>query len=46
MQSQAALPLMPSPAGLHHNDRHHYRHHYRPQADRLPRWLRRVWAWF
>jgi hypothetical protein len=22
------------------------RQHYRPQADRLPRWLHRVWAWF
>lgn len=27
--------------------RQHYRpQHYRPQADRLPRWLHRVWAWF
>lgn len=32
---------MPStPFGLH------YRLHYRPTPDRLPRWLRRVWAWF
>lgn len=23
-----------------------YRLHYQPRADRLPRWLHRVWAWF
>jgi hypothetical protein len=22
------------------------RHHYRPEPDRLPRWLRRLWIWF
>jgi hypothetical protein len=22
------------------------RHHYRPEPDRLPRWLRRLWVWF
>jgi hypothetical protein len=41
---------MRSPALLQPNPRHpnrlQYRHHYSPQADRLPRWLHRVWAWF
>lgn len=23
-----------------------FRLHYQPRADRLPRWLHRVWAWF
>jgi hypothetical protein len=22
------------------------RYHYQPTADRVPRWIRRVWAWF
>jgi len=22
------------------------RQHYRPEADRLPAWLRRIWLWF
>jgi hypothetical protein len=26
--------------------RQQYRKHYRPEADRVPRWLRRVWLWF
>ncbi len=33
----------------HHRQHHRQQHrpqHYRPQADRLPRWLHRVWAWF
>ena len=38
---------MRSPALLQPNLRHPYRRqHYSPQADRLPRWLHRVWAWF
>jgi hypothetical protein len=23
-----------------------YRYHYRPAADRVPSWIRRLWAWF
>ncbi len=23
-----------------------FRTHYEPKADRVPRWLRRLWAWF
>jgi hypothetical protein len=23
-----------------------YRHHYEPKADRVPRWMWRVWCWF
>jgi hypothetical protein len=23
-----------------------FRHHYQPKADRIPTWLRRLWAWF
>lgn len=26
--------------------RQQFRQHWSPQADRLPRWLHRVWAWF
>lgn len=26
--------------------RQDFRQHWNPQADRLPRWLHRVWAWF
>jgi hypothetical protein len=22
------------------------RYHYQPKADRVPRWMRRVWCWF
>ena len=45
---------MPSPAHLeaplqahpHANLRLQHRQHCNPKADRLPRWLHRVWAWF
>jgi hypothetical protein len=29
-----------------HQQAMNLRQHYRPQADRLPRWLHRMWAWF
>ncbi len=45
MQSPALQQL-----NLRHLTRQHFRQHYRqhcsPQADRLPHWLHRVWAWF
>lgn len=25
---------------------HTLRQHYRPEAERLPNWLRRLWLWF
>jgi len=28
---------------MHH---HTLRQHYRPEAERLPNWLRRLWLWF
>lgn len=40
MSTQALHPRMPQ------NQRQAYRQLCSPGADRLPAWLRRVWAWF
>ncbi len=44
MSSPALHPQTHQP--LRPQFRQQFRQHWSPQADRLPRWLHRVWAWF
>lgn len=42
MHTPAASSAAVSSAAL----RASLRSHYQPPAERMPRWVRRVWAWF